>query len=186
MKELCHHFDLERVGRSGSKFDFDKTRWFNQQYLKSKSKSELAMDLEVFLNENNIEADYDFIEIVCEQLKERATFVKDMWEEGKYYFIAPQSFDEKTIRKKWTEQTPGLLLEFKNRLESISNFSSNNIENEFKSYLEEKQLTMGKLLPALRVSLTGLGMGPSLFDVASLLGREETIKRIEIAIEKIN
>ena len=186
MKELCHHFDLERVGRSGSKFDFDKTRWFNQQYLRSKSKSELAIDLEVFLNENNIEADYDFIEIVCEQLKERATFVKDMWEEGKYYFIAPQSFDEKTIRKKWTEQTPGLLLEFKNRLESISNFSSNNIENEFKSYLEEKQLTMGKLLPALRVSLTGLGMGPSLFDIASLLGREETIKRIEIAIEKIN
>ena len=99
MKELCHHFDLERVGRSGSKFDFDKTRWFNQQYLRSKSKSELAIDLEVFLNENNIKADYDFIEIVCEQLKERATFVKDMWEEGKYYFIAPQSYDEKTIRK---------------------------------------------------------------------------------------
>ena len=81
---------------------------------------------------------------------------------------------------------PGLLLEFKNRLESISNFSSKNILNEFKSYLEEKQLTMGKLLPALRVSLTGLGMGPSLLDIASLLGREETIKRIEVAIEKIN
>ena len=79
-----------------------------------------------------------------------------------------------------------MLLEFKNRLESISNFSSNNIENEFKSYLEEKQLTMGKLLLFLRVSLTGLGMGPSLFDIASLLGREETIKRIEVAIEKIN
>ena len=109
-----------------------------------------------------------------------------MWEEGKYYFVAPKSFDEKTIRKKWKEDTSNLLSEFKNRIEAISDFSSENIEKEFKFYLEEKEIGMGKLLPAFRVSLTGLGMGPSLFDIAALLGKKETIKRMETALEKIN
>ncbi len=186
MNELCESFSLERVGKSGAKFDFDKTRWFNQQYLRAKSKEDLAKDLQVILKENGVEADDNFVATVCEQLKERATFVKEMWEEGKYYFVAPASYDEKTIRKKWKEDTPNLLSEFKNRIEAILDFSSENIEKEFKSYLEEKELGMGKLLPAFRVSLTGLAMGPSLFDIAFLLGKEETIKRIETALEKIN
>ena len=185
MNELCESFSLERVGKSGAKFDFDKTRWFNQQYLRVKSTEDLAKDLQVILKENGVEAEDNFVVTVCEQLKERATFVKDMWEEGKYYFVAPTSYDEKTIQKKWTEATPNLLSEFKNRLEEILDFSSENIEKEFKSYLEEKGLGMGKLLPPFRVSLTGLGMGPSLFDIAFLLGKEETIKRIETALEKI-
>ena len=99
MNELCESFSLERVGKSGAKFDFDKTRWFNQQYLRVKSKEDLAKDLQVILKENGVEAEDNFVETVCEQLKERATFVKDMWEEGKYYFVAPTSYDEKTIRK---------------------------------------------------------------------------------------
>ena len=99
-------------------------------------------------------------------------------------FVAPTSYDEKTIRK-MERSTPNLLSEFKNRIEAISDFSSENIEKEFKLYLEEKELGMGNLLP-FRVSLTGLGMGPSLFDIASLLGKEETIKRMKTALEKIN
>ena len=186
MEELCNIFSLERVGKSGSKFDFDKTRWFNQQYLRAKSKEDLAKDLQEILKQNGVDANDDYVGTVCGQLKERATFVKDMWEEGRYYFAAPTSYDEKTIRKKWREDTSNLLSEFKNRIEAISDFSSANIEKEFKSYLNEKELGMGKLLPAFRVSLTGLGMGPSLFDIAALLGKEETINRMEIALEKIN
>jgi len=186
MEELSSIFSLERVGKSGAKFDFDKTRWFNQQYLRAKSKEDLAKDLQKILKQNGVEANDDYVGTVCEQLKERATFVKDMWDEGKYYFVAPTSYDEKTIRKKWKEDTSNLLSEFKNRIEAISDFSSENIEKEFKLYLEEKELGMGKLLPIFRISLTGLGMGPSLFDIATLLGKEETIKRIETALEKIN
>ena len=186
MEELCDIFSLERVGKSGAKFDFDKTRWFNQQYLRAKTKEDLAKDLQVILKQNGVEANDDYVGRVCEQLKERATFIKDMWEEGEYYFVAPRSYDEKTIRKKWKEDTPNLLSELKNRIEAISDFSSENIEKEFKSYLEQKELGMGKLLPAFRVSLTGLGMGPSLFDIVSLLGKDETIKRMETALEKIN
>ena len=186
MEELIESFSLERVRKAGAKFDFDKTRWFNQQYLRAKSKEELAQDLQLILKENGIEAEDNFVETVCEQLKERATFVKDMWEEGKYYFLSPTSYDEKTIRKKWKEDTPKYVSELKNRLAELADFSSESIEIEFKKYLEENELGMGKLLPAFRVCLTGLGMGPSLFDIASLLGKEETIKRMETALEKIN
>ena len=186
MEELIESFSLERVGKAGAKFDFDKTRWFNQQYLRAKSKEELAQDLQLILKENGVEAEDNFVETVCEQLKERATFVKDMWEEGKYYFFSPTSYDEKTIRKKWKEDTPKYVSELKNRLAELADFSSESIEIEFKKYLEENELGMGKLLPAFRVCLTGLGMGPSLFDIASLLGKEETIKRMETALEKIN
>ena len=186
MEGLIDAFSLERVGKAGAKFDFDKTRWFNQQYLRSKSKEELAQDLQIILKENGVEAEDNFVETVCEQLKERATFVKDMWEEGKYYFAAPTSYDEKTIRKKWKEDTPKYVSELKDKLSVLSDFSSENIEVEFKKYLEENELGMGRLLPAFRVCLTGLGMGPSLFDIASLLGKEETIKRMETALEKIN
>ena len=185
LEELCNAFTLERVGKSGAKFDFDKTKWFNQQYLRLKSKKDLSKELQIILKDNGVNKDDEYVEKVCHQLKERAVFVKDMWEEGTYYFFPPSSYDEKTIRKKWKEDTPNFLSEFKNRIELISDFSPENIEAEFKSYLEEKELGMGKLLPALRVSLTGLGMGPSLFDVASLLGKEETIKRIETALNTI-
>ena len=186
MKGLIEAFSLERVGKAGAKFDFDKTRWFNQQYLRSKSKEELAQDLQIILKENGVVAKDNFVETVCEQLKERATFVKDMWEEGKYYFSAPTRYDEKTIRKKWKEDTPKYVSELKDKLSLLSDFSSENIEVEFKKHLEENELGMGRLLPAFRVCLTGLGMGPSLFDIASLLGQEETIKRMETALEKIN
>jgi len=186
MEELIESFSLDRVGKAGAKFDFDKTRWFNQQYLRAKSGEVLAKDLQVILKENGVEAEDNFVATVCEQLKERATFVRDMWEEGKYYFSAPTTYDEKTIRKKWKEDTPKYVSELKDRLAGLADFSSESIEVEFKKYLEENELGMGKLLPAFRVSLTGLGMGPSLFDIASLLGKEETIKRMETALEKIN
>ena len=186
MEGLIESFSLDRVGKAGAKFDFDKTRWFNQQYLRAKLKEELAQDLQLILKENGVEAEDNFVETVCEQLKERATFVKDMWGEGKYYFLSPTSYDEKTIRKKWKEDTPKYVSELKNRLAELADFSSESIEIEFKKYLEENELGMGKLLPAFRVCLTGLGMGPSIFDIASLLGKEKTIKRMETALEKIN
>ena len=185
MEELIETFTLERVGKAGAKFDFDKTKWFNQQYLRAKSKEDLAKDLQIVLKENRVEAKNDFVQAVCQQLKERATFIKDMWEEGKYYFVAPTSYDEKTIRKKWKEDTSNLLSGLKGRLAELSDFTSKNIETEFKAYLTENELGMGNLLPTFRVSLTGLGMGPSLFDIASLLGKEETIKRMETALSTI-
>jgi len=185
MQELINAFSLERVGKAGAKFDFDKTKWFNQQYLRSTSKEKLAQELQVFLKENGIAKKDDFVASVCDQLKERATFLKDMWEQGKYYFIAPNTYDEKTIRKKWQADTPKYLLELKNRLQEVLEFNSKNIEKEFKMFLEENKIGIGKLLPAFRLSLTGVAIGPSLFNIVELLGKEETIARMESALSRI-
>ena len=185
LNELCKTFSLERVGRSGAKFDFDKTKWYNQQYLRSKTKTELAETLQVLLKENNINADINYVANVCEQLKERATFVKDMWDEGKYFFQQPRLYDEKTIRKKWKDNTHVILNELRLEISKIEKFTSEEIETVFKQFLESNKIKMGVLLPAFRLSLTGLGMGPSLFNIAELIGKKETLSRIDIAIKKI-
>tara|TARA_B100000941_G_scaffold44348_1_gene27308 strand:+ start:6430 stop:7461 length:1032 start_codon:yes stop_codon:yes gene_type:complete len=183
--DLCETFTLDRVGKSGAKFDFDKTKWFNQQYLRSKSKLELAEMLQVILKKNNISAEINYVANVCQQLKERATFIKDMWSEGKYYFQPPKSYDEKVIRKKWDNDIKDILNELKIELTELVDFSAENIETVFKLFLEKKKIKMGVLLPLLRVSLTGLAMGPSLFNIAELIGKKETLFRIDTAIKKI-
>jgi glutamyl-tRNA synthetase len=185
MNELIEAFSLDRVGKAGAKFDFDKTRWFNQQYLRGKSNKELSNSLQVILKKNGIDKDNKYLESVCKQLKERATFVNDMWLEGRYFFNAPVSYDDKTVSKKWKEDSPSLLLELKNKLLLIEDFSSENIEEVFKGFLIEKNIGMGKLLPVFRLSLTGLGMGPSLFNIASLIGKEETLNRINTALNNL-
>ena len=183
--DLCETFTLDRVGKSGAKFDFDKTKWFNQQYLRSKSKLELAEMLQVILKKNDISAEINYVANVCQQLKERATFIKDMWSEGKYYFQPPKSYDEKVIRKKWDNDIKDFLNELKIELTELVDFSAENIETVFKLFLEKKKIKMGVLLPVLRVSLTGLAMGPSLFNIAELIGKKETLFRIDTAIKKI-
>ena len=183
--DLCETFTLDRVGKSGAKFDFDKTKWFNQQYLRSKSKLELAEMLQVILKKNDISAELNYVANVCQQLKERATFIKDMWSEGKYYFQPPKSYDDKVIRKKWDNDIKDVLNELKIELTELVDFSAKNIETVFKLFLEKKKIKMGVLLPVLRVSLTGLAMGPSLFNIAELIGKKETLFRIDTAIKKI-
>ena len=185
MNELINSFTLERVGKAGAKFDFDKTKWFNQQYLRLKSKEDLAKELQEILNANFISAEDNFVEDVCELLKERATFVRDIWQEGKYFFSAPTNYDEKTIRKKWDKNTSRYIKELKANLSRMSDFSSERIEEEFKKYIKEQQLLMGKLLPVFRVCLTGVGIGPSIFEIASLLGQQEVVLRMEKALNTI-
>jgi hypothetical protein len=134
LEELVNEFTLQRVGNAGAKFDFDKTKWFNQQYLRAKDNSQLAAELQTILKNNNLEVDNNYAKRVCNELKERATFVFDMWNEGKYFFESPKKYDEKTIRKKWKAETPMRLLELKERLKSIVDFRSDKIEQIFKDF----------------------------------------------------
>ena len=185
LEELVDEFTLQRVGKAGAKFDFDKTKWFNQQYLRAKDNSQLAAELQTILKNNNLEVDNNYAKRVCNELKERATFVFDMWNEGKYFFESPKKYDEKTIRKKWKAETPMRLLELKERLKSIVDFRSDKIEQIFKDFLLENNIGMGQLLPVFRLALTGIGMGPSLFNIAEIIGKEETIQRLENALKNI-
>ena len=185
LEELCEAFSLERVGKSGAKFDPEKTKWYNQQYLRNQSNAALANELKSLLDEKGITvpAQVDLEETV-ELLKERAFFTADMLE-GEYLFVAPSSFDEKTVKKKWKEQTPELMIGLKAKFAALENFTADNIETSFKAYLEENSLGMGAVMPNLRLLLTGLGMGPSLFHICQILGKDEVLQRIDKGIEQV-
>tara|TARA_Y100000746_G_C15466197_1_gene433982 strand:- start:1583 stop:3118 length:1536 start_codon:yes stop_codon:yes gene_type:complete len=185
MQELVDSFQLKRVGKSGAKFDFDKTRWFNQQYLRNKSSVDIAIDLQKILISNKLDFDKRYVERVCDQLKERAVLISDMWSEGQYYFTRPSSYDKKVINKKWKEETSNHILELRDDLTLLDNFREKDIETIFKKFLEKKQLTMGSLLPAFRLAITGIGMGPSVFGISELLGKEEVVERMSHAVKKI-
>ena len=131
------------------------------------------------------EIDKSYLSAVCELMKERATFPKDIWEESHFFFSAPQSYDEKTVRKKWKDQTPSVMRDLSFLLDKIDDFSPDKIEVTFKVFLAEKELGFGAVLPNFRLAVTGLGMGPSMFQISALLGKEEVLTRIQSAIDNI-
>lgn len=182
LEGLVNAFSLERVSKAGAKFDADKTRWFQQQYLRAESNEKLA-DLVANLSDEVNEKPY--LTRVCELMKERATFVKDIIEEGKYFFNSPTEFDSNTVNKKWKEDTTDIMREWMSRLEKLDTFDHETIEEAFKSYLEEIEKGIGAVLPAFRVLITGKGMGPSMFEIAALLGKKEVLSRMSVGIEKV-
>ncbi len=185
MEELIQAFSLEKVGKSGSKFDPEKTRWFNAQYLRSKSNEELAAFVKSLVAEKGFAMPSDsFLTQYCGLMKERAVFINDLLAED-YLFVAPTNYDEQTVNKKWKAETPAIIKELRSVLNNIVDFNAANIEVAFKSFIEEKGLGFGAVLPNFRVLVTGMGMGPSMFEICALLGKEETLRRIDVGMEKI-
>lgn len=186
LDELIAAFSLERVGKSGAKFDFDKTKWFNQQYLRATADEKLAEMLrdEVLL-EKGIEADMAFVTKVCGLMKERATYVKDIYTEGAYFFKAPEEYDAKTLKKKWKENTPAILTDLRSVLNDLSSFDADAIGAAFKAFLEAKELGFGVVMPNFRLAVTGLGAGASMNDICELLGKEEVLKRLDTALNRL-
>ena len=185
MDELIHTFSLDRVGKAGAKFDFDKTKWFNQQYLREKDGATLAALLTESVNGAKA-IDPSYLAEVCELMKERATFIKDIWESSQFFFHPPSDYDEKTKRKKWNDNTPQILNSIISLFSSMSDFNAEQIETKFKSHLEKKQWGLGVVLPSFRLSVTGLGMGPSMFAISELLGKDEVIRRIKTALDNLS
>jgi glutamyl-tRNA synthetase len=185
LSELVEAFSLERVGKAGAKFDAKKTEWYNQQYLRTKDNKTLAELIEPQLADNKIEIDRDRLYSIIELTKERATFPGDILKEAEFFFEAPSTYDERTVSKKWKENTPELLNKVKDRFGG-TDYSASELELAFKAILEDESIGFGKLGPQLRVALTGKGMGPSLFQICELLGKEETEARIKRAIEEIS
>lgn len=176
MDELIEAFTLDRVGKAGAKFDPDKTKWFQQQYLKASTDEELAS---LFRKEFDVDVTDAQLAAFCHLMKERATFVKDMMTEGAYLFDRPENFDEQTVAKKWKTESAALMAEWKERLVNLSDFIPASIETTFKAFLEEKQLGIGAVLPLFRLLVTGAGTGPSMFEIAAFLGKEECLARID-------
>jgi glutamyl-tRNA synthetase len=186
LDELTEAFTLERVGKSGAKFDPDKTKWFNEQYLRAKSNQELAELVKPLVDEKGYTYPDDaYLAGVCVLMKERASFTSDLLKDN-YLFEAPSSYDEKTLRKKWKEDTPQIMQDLVAVFEGVSDFTTESIEEAFSGYLNKNEYGFGKVGPGFRLLVTGLGMGPSMFDICALLGKEETLNRINTGLEKVS
>lgn len=185
MEDLIEAFSLERVGKAGAKFDPNKTKWFNQQYLRAKSDDELAKLIEPLAKEKGYDVGSDYLAEVSRLMKERASFLPEIVDTGAYLFEVPQEYDEKTTRKKWKEDTSEVMNNLMADFEALADWNTANCEVVFKDYLEKTELGMGRVLPNLRLLITGQGMGPSMFDIMALLGKEECINRMKKGISEL-
>lgn len=184
MDELIQDFSLERVGKSGAKFDAAKTNWYNQQFLREQTTEVLIEKLKPYLDAESLHYTDDQLPAFIELMKERAFFVSEMLE-GRYLFEKPQEFDEKTVSKKWKANSGEILTDLATAFEAIEDFNAETSHDTFKTHLESKEIGMGSVLPVLRVTITGKGAGPSMFDIMAFLGKEESVSRIREGVQKL-
>lgn len=182
MQELCELFTLDRVKKSGAKFDPEKTKWFNHKYLVAKSDAELATLVGEMLTAEQLEFNRSKVERICGLMKERYNFVKDLYEDCRFFFVAPTEYNEKDCKKYWKDDAPVLMKELLELLKSINDYSFQNTEKVISAWITDKQLGFGKVMNPFRVAIVGAAKGPHMFDVIEIIGKEETIRRMEKAI----
>jgi len=191
LEELCNTFALERVSKSGAKFNPDKTNWFNQQYMMQKTDTELAelflpiLEKQVIANEEKQSFSIEYITKVVSLIKERATFVTDFWGLSNFFFETPNKYDEKASKKSWKPETNSLMKEVIEVLVTIEDFTSKNIETIVKEWITAKEIGFGMVMQPFRLSLVGEMKGPHLFDIAEMIGKSATIERINKAINTL-
>jgi glutamyl-tRNA synthetase len=181
LQELVEAFSFERVNKSGAKFDPEKTKWFNQQYLRKKSDAELAALFLPVLKENGVTAEPAFVETACRLLKEKAHFVNEFWKEGNYLFIPPLAYDADVIKKRWNEKSAGFIHVLAAAFKNLSAFTAAETEATFKATAEAQGLAAGQVMQLFRVCISGVGGGPALFEIVELLGKQEILTRLEKA-----
>lgn len=188
MDELIRLFDLGRCSKAGAKFDYKKGIWFNHEYILQKSDAELAELFKPVLTQQGVDvAKYSdaYLTTVVSLVKGRVNFVKELWEQARFFFEAPTTYAEKDVRKRWKEDTPAILTELIAILQGMDNFESKPSEEVVIGWITEKGYHMGNVMNAFRLAVVGECKGPHMFDITELLGKEETIARIEKAIKNI-
>lgn len=185
MQELIDEFSLERVNKSGARFDPDKARWFNQQYLKETDNQVLAELFLPLLKEKGHEPSLKTITHIISLVKERAIFVKDFWEQTSFFFEAPILFDEKSVKKNWKEDSSELMQKLAEKLKLIENFDAETTESIVKEWIATNELSMGKIMNSFRLCIVGESKGPHMFDIIAIIGKDETLNRLQKGIQKI-
>jgi len=183
LDELVESFSLERVVKSGAKFNPEKARWYNQEYLRMCDKDKLADDFSHILAEKGIAPEKEYVKEVVTLLQERAVFVKDFWELGEFFFTSPVEYDLAVKTKFWKEDTPNILNEISETLLSVEDFSRESIEHLLPSLIKERGWQMGSVMNTLRLALVGASKGPGVADIIALLGKKESLSRIEKIIK---
>ena len=183
MEELIQAFDLHHCSKSGAKFDYEKGKWFNHQYIQKRSNQEIAAMFQPILESHGIHADPAYVEKVVGMMKNRVNFVKELWETCSFFFVAPTEYDEKTRKKRWKEDSAAQLSEMMELLKVREPFDIEGTENEVKAWIESKGYHLGNIMNATRLALVGEGKGPHIFDITEALGKEESLRRIQRAID---
>ena len=182
LQELINSFELEKVHKAGARFDPEKIKWYNHQYLQQKDTAYLAELFLPYLKEKGLTPSIEYVTKVIELTKERASFVSDFWELTNFFFIPPMAYDEKAVKKQWKTNTSKLLLDIIKIVDGISNFTPENTEIIIKQYITDNNVSFGQVMPPLRLALVGTLKGPHVFDIIALLGKTETIERIKNVI----
>ncbi len=183
LEELAQLFSLEHVNKSGARFNPDKAKWFNHKYLIAKPDAELADLIAPYLQADGLAYDKPKVERICALMKERYNFVSELYEDCRFFFIAPTEYVEKDAKKYWKDDAPALMRELTELLKSIDDYSFANTEKIISAWITEKELGFGKVMNPFRVAIIGAAKGPHMFDVMEIIGKEETIRRMEKALE---
>lgn len=187
MQELIQLFSFDRCSKSGAKFDFEKAKWFNHYYLQQKPIDELVEAFQPILHSKGVNAEKQKIVNIISLMRERINFIHELWETTSYFFIAPSNYDEKSVQKHWKPETPHQLKELLTQIESMPNFGLNKEEDEHEimEWIKNKAYKTGAIMNPLRIALVGASKGPHLFDLIEIIGKEETIRRVKQAMERI-
>jgi glutamyl-tRNA synthetase len=185
MAELIEQFSLERVSKSGAKFDYEKGKWFNHQYLQLRSKEELAEQFMPYLEAKGLSGDKATIAKVIGLTKDRVNFVSELWEQVNFFFVAPTEYDEKSLKKRWKEDSPKHMTEMLALLEAHEDWSAEGLDNLIMPWIAEKEYGVGIVMNAFRICLVGAARGPHIWNITDVLGKEETLARVRTALEKL-
>nr|WP_262487031.1 glutamate--tRNA ligase [Geofilum rubicundum] len=186
LTELTEAFSLERVNKAGARFDPEKAKWFNHQYLVQKSEAELAADFRPLLKEKGVAVETEKVEVIVGLVKERVSFVSELWEQTFFFFEAPTGYDEKVAKKRWKGEVPAFMKELADFFEQSAAWDATELKEKASDLINARGIGFGNVMNALRLALTGGAFGPDLFTIAELLGREETVKRVQMAIERLD
>ncbi|WP_162341063.1 glutamate--tRNA ligase [Cyclobacterium salsum] len=186
LEELIAAFSIERIGKSGTKFDINKAKWYNEQYLRHKSDRELAAYLLADLEKERMTLSTEKAEKIASVMKERATFPSDLWNEGKFMLVAPDTFDQQVAEKRWNQDAIAVLKAFRNHLQDETEpLSAESAKSMLAAAAASEDIKLGKVMQAVRLAVTGVGAGPDLMQIFEILGREELIKRIDFALHTL-
>jgi len=186
MDELISAFTIDRVGKSGSRFDPDKAKWFNARYFQMKSDEELADLFMPVVKEKGFNPDRETLVRIVSLVKERAGFVKELWNEADFFFVAPESYDPEVVRKRWSAESPGQMRELREQVAAVEPFVPEVLEKNVKEWIASRGYNTGAILNLFRLLLVGASRGPHLFDIAALTGREETLRRLDKGISRLS
>ena len=183
LEELVNAFDITKCSKSGARFDYQKGIWFNHEYILHKSNEEIAKLFASVVANNGVDETLERITLVVSMMKDRVNFVHELWPLCSFFFLPPLEYDEKTVKKRWKENSAQVMTELAGVLESLDDFSIEHQEQVVMAWVEEKGYKLGDVMNAFRLVLVGIGKGPGMFDISAFLGKEETLRRIRRAVE---